>query len=136
MYKDLLPVPGQDPRQEEDKTTTLTDVPTKSHALAMEAAKAPEERGAAQVEHEEEVVNLGWNEPESHIESPLVGGLSNEDLWVLIRRFNKVRCAPACTVMSLIDSLANVPCQRDPESTSRWFGSEHRRRGGVFSRQA
>lgn len=90
VYQDLLPVPAEDPRKEADTTPTLTEKPTESHALAVEAAKDPEQKGAAQVDHGEEVVDLGWNEPEQAIASPLVGGLSNEDLWVLVRRFNKV----------------------------------------------
>jgi len=89
VYKDLLPVPAADPTQHEGTTPTLTDKPTESHALALEAAKSPEVAGAAQVEHAEEVVDLGWNEPKEQIPSPLVGGLDNEDLWVLVRRFNK-----------------------------------------------
>jgi hypothetical protein len=82
-----------DPTVHEGRATTLTDTPTESHALAMEAAKAthPAEAGAAQVQHAEEVVDLGWNEPKELIAKPLVGGLSNEDLWLLVRRFNKVR---------------------------------------------
>jgi hypothetical protein len=77
----------------EGTTTTLLDAPTESHALAVEAAKSthPAEAGAAQVQHTEEVVDLGWNEPKEHVARPLVGGLSNEDLWLLVRRFNKVR---------------------------------------------
>jgi hypothetical protein len=77
----------------EGTTTTLLDAPTESHALALEAAKAthPAEAGAAQVQHAEEVIDLGWNEPKEHVAAPLVGGLSNEDLWLLVRRFNKVR---------------------------------------------
>ncbi|CAI6340223.1 unnamed protein product [Periconia digitata] len=89
VYKDLLPIPAEDPTEQHGTTPTLTDKPTESHALAMEAAKAPEIAGAAQAEHHEEVVNLGWNEPKEQIASPLVGGLDNEDLWVLVRRFNK-----------------------------------------------
>jgi hypothetical protein len=92
-YKDLLPIPTDtqpvtDPEKKE-LATDSTDTPTISHALATAAVEAPGEKGAAQAEHEEEVVNLGWNEPASHIENPLVGGLNNEDLWVLVRRFNK-----------------------------------------------
>jgi hypothetical protein len=77
----------------EGTTTTLLGAPTESHALAVEAAKSthPAEAGAAQVQHTEEVVDLGWNEPKEHVARPLVGGLSNEDLWLLVRRFNKVR---------------------------------------------
>jgi hypothetical protein len=59
----------------------------------MDAARNihPAERGAAQVKHDAEVVDLGWNESKEHVAAPLVGGLSNEDLWLLVRRFNKVR---------------------------------------------
>lgn len=89
---DLLPLPETDPTVHEGTTTTLTDTPTESHALAMEAAKAtdPAEAGAAQVQHAEEVVDLGWNEPKELVAKPLVGGMSNEDLWLFVRRFNKV----------------------------------------------
>lgn len=90
---DLLPVPETNPTVHEGTTTTLLDAPTESHALALEAAKAadPAEAGVAQIPHDEEVVDLGWNEPKEHVARPLVGGLSNEDLWLLVRRFNKVR---------------------------------------------
>jgi hypothetical protein len=90
VYKDLLPIPDDDPRAEHGTATTMTDAPTESHALAMEAANRAEDKGAAQVNHNEEVVNLGWNEPKEQIMNPLVGGLNNEDLWILVRRFNKV----------------------------------------------
>jgi hypothetical protein len=90
--KDLLPIPDStQPVTEPEKTevsTTMRDEPTISHMLAQ---AEHEEKGAAQLEHGEEVVNLGWNEPAAKIENPLVGGLPNEDLWVLVRRFNKVR---------------------------------------------
>jgi Protein of unknown function (DUF3292) len=88
--KDLLPVPDDtqpvtDPEKREVHTS-LADQPTLSHALATEEH---EEKGAAQEDHGEEVVDLGWNEPAEKIENPLVGGIPNEDLWVLVRRFNK-----------------------------------------------
>ncbi|KAF2115696.1 hypothetical protein BDV96DRAFT_54618 [Lophiotrema nucula] len=89
VYKDLLPIPHETDPEKEEKHTSLTDAPTESHALAMAAKTGTEEQGAAQAEHDEEVVNLGWNEPEQAIMNPLVGGISNEDLWVLVRRFNK-----------------------------------------------
>jgi hypothetical protein len=83
----------------EGTTTTLLDAPSESHALALEGAKSvhPSEAGAAQIPHSEEVVDLGWNEPKEHVVAPLVGGLSNEDLWLLVRRFNKVRRLSRCT---------------------------------------
>lgn len=62
--------------------------PTESHALAN---ADHDEKGAAQHDHGEAGVrNLGWNEKPSKIPD-LVGGLPNEELWTLIRRFNKVR---------------------------------------------
>ena len=67
--------------------------PTESHALAT---ADHEVRGASQQKYsavnedgeEEEVQNLGWFEHPNDI-APLVGGLPNEELWTLIRRFNK-----------------------------------------------
>ncbi|KAF2729027.1 hypothetical protein EJ04DRAFT_503045 [Polyplosphaeria fusca] len=91
VYKDLLPIPHETEPDKEETHVSLTDKPTESHALAMQAAQGEEdeEKGAAQQEHSEEVVNLGWNEPKEAVENPLVGGISNEDLWLLVRRFNK-----------------------------------------------
>ncbi|KAM3065561.1 hypothetical protein ACMFMF_011045 [Clarireedia jacksonii] len=63
------------------------EVPTESHALAV---ADHEEKGAAQFNHgSTEVRDLGWNEDAEDAPTPLVGGLSNEELWTLIRRFNK-----------------------------------------------
>ncbi|KAI9801859.1 MAG: hypothetical protein M1833_002173 [Piccolia ochrophora] len=62
----------------------LEDGPTDSHALAV---ADHDEKGAAQVGHEEpEVKDLGWHE---ETEESLVGGLPNEELWTLVRRFDK-----------------------------------------------
>jgi hypothetical protein len=69
--------------------------PTESHALADESAQASaqdrgHEKGVAQVQHDDvEVKDLGWNDDSAHVPRPLVGGLRNEDLWTLIRRFDK-----------------------------------------------
>ena len=53
--------------------------------------KEEEEKGYAQQMNKEfEAKDLGWNKPQENIASPLVGGLRNEELWILIRRFNKV----------------------------------------------
>lgn len=88
-YKDLLPIPATNPGDREAPSQPPnSDQPTDSHALAM---AQPEEKGAVQVGHDEdELVDLGWNEAEEKIQRPLVGGMDNEELWVLVRRFNKV----------------------------------------------
>jgi hypothetical protein len=58
---------------------SIAEKPTDSHALAVEE---PVIEGGNLVQH-------GWNrEPEDV--TRLVEGLSNEDFWVLVRRFNKV----------------------------------------------
>lgn len=88
---DLLPLPPDtqpvsDPNKIEESTTLAND-PSLSHSLATNDHV---EKGLAQQYHEDEVLDLGWKQ-EKHEESaaPLVGGLDNEDLWLLIRRFNK-----------------------------------------------
>jgi hypothetical protein len=128
VYKDLMPIPDTNPAEHEGKATTLLDAPTESHALALNAAKdAPlEEKGAAQVAHGEEVVDLGWNEPKEMVAKPLVGGLGNEDLWLLVRRFNKVRAAHEQFGSQYTDCVqANVPCEGNTHSASRRLGYEH-----------
>jgi hypothetical protein len=61
---------------------------TDSHALAVADHDI---KGAAQVDHNAtEVKDLGWNEHPQNVPKPLVGGLPNEELWLLVRRFNKV----------------------------------------------
>ena len=70
------------------KSTLANNAPTESHALA-EADH--DEKGAAQEQHfESEVKNLGWHNHPDEVPKPLVGGLYNEKLWMLVRRFNKV----------------------------------------------
>lgn len=93
------------------------DQPTDSHALAN---AEHEEKGVAQLNHgETEVKDLGWNEPQGALPAPLVGGLENEELWTLIRRFNKV-CPQSRSNLQpvLIISIANVSCQSTARTAS------------------
>lgn len=87
VMKDLLPLPENTDPDKKEESHALGQEPTDSHALAM---ADHEEKGHAQQSHDGEVKDLGWNEPDDKIANPLVGGLPNEELWVLIRRFNKV----------------------------------------------
>lgn len=88
--KDILPIPDNIDllsSEKADVSFTLDDKPTASHALAV---ADHDEKGYAQITHDaEDVKNLGWNEAGDKIANPLVGGMRNEDLWILIRRFNK-----------------------------------------------
>ena len=90
---DVLPIPeNTDPAAEHATATTMAEEPSLSHALAA-TSDSQEEKGVAQRDRRQhpEVEDLGWNERKEEIVSPLVRGLSNEDLWLLVRRFNKVR---------------------------------------------
>lgn len=90
-YQDLLPVPEKtnavNNPNEHEKSHALADGETASHALAT---SSHETKGVAQQDHNLEVKDLGWNAPEARIPAPLVGGMDNEYLWLLTRRFNKV----------------------------------------------
>jgi len=96
---DTTPVQGpvqtsQAPQFDEDPEfvdAVEEELPTESHALAN---ADHEEKGAAQINHgQTEVRDLGWNEEAVDLPTPLVGGLPNEELWTLVRRFNKVCCS-------------------------------------------
>lgn len=67
------------------------ETPTASHELADESANVdPEDKGASQLNHDDiEVRDLGFNENANDVPQPVVGGLRNDELWTLIRRFNK-----------------------------------------------
>ncbi|KAH9825556.1 sequestering of actin monomer [Teratosphaeria destructans] len=88
--RDILPLPDNvEAATDPDKRTAanaLHEEPSASHALAV---ADHDEKGHAQTDHDAEVKDLGWNEQADDIANPLVGGMKNSDLWVLIRRFNK-----------------------------------------------
>ncbi|MCJ1312668.1 hypothetical protein MMC25_006344 [Agyrium rufum] len=80
----LLPSKNKAPTNSQ---SPLPSTSTDSHALAN---ADHEYKGAAQVDHfETEVKDLGWNEHPKDVPTPLVGGLPNDELWLLVRRFNK-----------------------------------------------
>ncbi len=114
--------------------TTLHDAPTESHALAVADY---DEKGVAEEDHDEdEVRDLGWHENIEEMPHPLVAGLTNEDLWMLIRRFNKVcRWKYNMTNEVLIIFVANVPCQGHYVRSTRWPGSQYCQGRGVLARQ-
>ncbi|KAF2761079.1 hypothetical protein EJ05DRAFT_461727 [Pseudovirgaria hyperparasitica] len=68
---------------------SLHDGPTDSHALATAEPEEHEKGAVHNANHDEDVADLGWHEPPSKIPAPLVGGIQNDELWMLIRRFNK-----------------------------------------------
>lgn len=92
-FSDFLPIPAVNPTdatgpQIPQPAEGLHDNPTLSHALATED-NSQHPPGLAQLDHDaEEVRDLGWNEKKQDIPAPLVGGMDNEELWLLVRRFN------------------------------------------------
>lgn len=70
------------------QTTTSHQLATGNHKLQGAAQEAGKEDGTT---------NLGWQKNAKGVDT-LVGGISNEDLWMLIRRFNKAsRPLSSCT---------------------------------------
>ncbi|KAL6718719.1 hypothetical protein ACLMJK_002953 [Lecanora helva] len=81
-----------------------SNVPSDSHALA--SADDHEIKGAVQTNHEEgEVRDMGWNEHPHDVPKNLVGGLPNEELWTLVRRFNKQMYHVKATNQQMIGGL-------------------------------
>lgn len=73
-------IPGEMPGELED---------TDSYDLAQE--EEPEEPGPLQrVSSSAKSLDIRWRPSSRTVEETLTPGLSNEDLWMLIRRFNKV----------------------------------------------
>ncbi|KAJ6166862.1 hypothetical protein N7470_002309 [Penicillium chermesinum] len=68
-------------------TKTEAKMETESHRLSKEyhdcllAAKKPDDPTT--------IADLGWHRPPAEFEEPIVAGLSNDDLWMLIRRFDR-----------------------------------------------
>ncbi|KAI0206584.1 hypothetical protein F4808DRAFT_534 [Astrocystis sublimbata] len=88
---EVLPIPHTtapvtSPHDDHNLANSLAEEPTLSHSLAM---ADHEEKGVVQQARVEETADLGWNQKKEKVSNPLVGGLDNEDLWLLIRRFNK-----------------------------------------------
>lgn len=83
--------PASPPGNKDDNTREKTpspEGPTDSHVLSQ---VQPDEKGLTQQTGDTDgVTDLGWSTSAEHIEEPLIAGLSNEDLWVFIRRFDKV----------------------------------------------
>lgn len=82
-------------------STTDGDHTTDSHALAN---ADHDEKGASQSSEHSGVKDLGWNEHPKEIPD-LVGGLGNEELWTLVRRFNKQMYHVKATTAPLLGGL-------------------------------
>ena len=80
-----------------------SNAPSDSHALANadHDLKGHAQQGSA----DGEVKDLGWNEHPADVPKPLVGGLPNDELWTLVRRFNKQMYHVKATNATLLGGL-------------------------------
>lgn len=76
---------------------------------AKDALQSGEKLGA-RPDHSQGITDTGWNVAEAQRQQTLIDGLDNEDIWLLVRRFNKVRAAVPF-MMNLTDPtvIANIP---------------------------
>lgn len=84
-----------------------------SHQLATGAGDHEVLGSAQKAGRENRTTNLGWQANAVGV-GTLVGGLPNEDLWTLVRRFNKASTRQArrrCSEQELTTPPANVPCE-------------------------
>ena len=85
--------PGETSRADATSNSSNFNTPTSSTSHASDshalAHADHDEKGVAQLGHDESIKDLGWNEHPADVPTPLVGGLPNDDLWKLVRRFNK-----------------------------------------------
>lgn len=131
-YRDLVAHPGNTehittvprtnnaPYYEEERrerASALSDEPTLSHAMAN---ADHDNKGVAQLAHNAEVKDLGWFEDKRDIPQPLVGGIDNEILWMLVRRFNKVSYFMLLRYhVTMLTDTANLSSQRNHPSRTR-----------------
>ena len=126
------------------KPTALADSPLRhrrspvkadasdSHAIATGQHDI---QGAAQMAgRSHEMTDLGWRSHHKDVDN-LIGAVPNEELWTLIRRFNRVR-AFVFGLYKTDEDIANLPCQSTINTASRWSRYQYCRRGRVLPRQA
>lgn len=128
--RDLLPIPEANPV---DLTQAGDNETSFSHALANDdhAEKGHVQLGGS----DDEIQDLGWNEKKEDIPAPLVGGMDNEELWLLLRRFDKVshdRLVSRRFKMTYT-TTANLPSQSNFVPGSRRPRPPDRRRGTVLA---
>jgi hypothetical protein len=84
---EILPNPTQRQVEGMSEEPPTPEGPTDSHVLAQ---VDQDEKGLAQKAGDiAGVTDVGWTTPVDHIDEPLVAGISNEDLWMLLRRFDQ-----------------------------------------------
>lgn len=74
-----------------------------SNALAATVESPPKDPSGPQPVSAQlkdpEVKDFGWNVSPSKVPAPVMNGISNDDLYMLLRRFNKVRFFECANMM-------------------------------------
>ncbi|KAJ5888158.1 hypothetical protein N7495_008199 [Penicillium taxi] len=79
--------PRLPPRNGNEQVENSLDGATDSHILAQEEPE--KESQLYEASRRPEIADLGWARPAEYFGTPLIAGLSNEDWWMLVRRFDK-----------------------------------------------
>lgn len=88
-HKAALSRQDVDQQQEFNSNGIVDEPPTISHKLASQTNDQPQHGTAQVMHHGVQVQDLGWDQDNGDYDEPLMGNLSNEELWTLVRRFNK-----------------------------------------------
>ncbi|KAJ5760536.1 hypothetical protein N7520_007692 [Penicillium odoratum] len=113
--------PGTHPGQNQQNSnineeSPIPEGPTDSHVLSQ--VEQDDKGLAQQADDTAEVRDLGWNQPSQHFDEAIIAGLSNEDLWMLIRRFDKqvynVKAVPDAPMQKL-DLTRSVDDEFSPD---------------------
>ena len=106
--------PGKQQTSEPDEDAPDTSISrslgtkTDSHALAtanIDVKGTVQAASETSSSDENEVANLGWHRAEEAEGEPFLGGWTNEEIWLFIRRFNKVQ-------QRYNDAIARQPAYR------------------------
>lgn len=99
--------------------------PTESHVISKTQVEGQETK---------EISDIGWGQ-EFEIDGQITPGLPNEDLWMLLRRFDQVSSKWQNSLIAGLqtDCAATVLCQDDAKSAVAETGSPACRGRGLFS---
>lgn len=94
-------------------TTALADDELQGGSvIAATVEPPPHESTKAEVTQlkDPEIRDFGWNSQPRDVPAPLIHGTPNDDLFTLIRRFNKVRFSLSSSNVEVELLSANIPC--------------------------
>lgn len=91
-----------------DKVPKAEETPEHVEALPTTVEAPAVGEGDSERAAEPDLEDLGWSE-DPQIPVPVLHGMTNEELWVLVRRFNKVNCIRASSPLCDLNQLVRSP---------------------------